>query len=445
MGKLKKILLGVGGACILTAALIVGNYTYRTYQADKSAKEAAAELKRKQDIVDSYSEIAYNNKYFGEIDLSGLTEEEIISELEKESDVYSSRKVRFSVDGDEYIYSMKKLKENIYYKTSDGKKYKIGQEDEIAQQVVGMDKDKELLEQYDIIKNGKDATGYKISLKCKYNKKKLGKLGDDLNEKYIVEVQNSHIQKNGEISEAHSGRDLDIKNIKKKIKKYLNSLDKEDFVGKFETTEVKPEWHKKDLKKVNTVISEFSTTFVSTTDRGHNVKLGAERINGTCLLPGESVSFDEVIHDNSDGDRFRAAGSYLHGKVVQTEGGGICQVSTTAYGALLRAGIIPEVRYPHSMPVHYVPLGLDAAISQGVKDLKVKNTFDVPIVIKAFSKGNTLTFQIISYPDALKGYTYEPRAVRLSSLSAKAYLDIYKDGKKIEEKLLHTDRYISGS
>ena len=123
MGKLKKILLGVGGACILTAALIVGNYTYRTYQADKSAKEAAAELKRKQDIVDSYSEIAYNNKYFGEIDLSGLTEEEIISELEKESDVYSSRKVRFSVDGDEYIYSMKKLKENIYYKTSDGKKY----------------------------------------------------------------------------------------------------------------------------------------------------------------------------------------------------------------------------------------------------------------------------------------------------------------------------------
>ena len=58
---------------MLTVALIVGNYAYKTYQADKSAKEAAAELKRKQDIVNSYSEISYNNKYFGEISLSGIT------------------------------------------------------------------------------------------------------------------------------------------------------------------------------------------------------------------------------------------------------------------------------------------------------------------------------------------------------------------------------------
>ena len=143
MGKLKKIILCVGGACMLTVALIVGNYAYKTYQADKSAKEAAAELKRKQDIVNSYSEISYNNKYFGEISLSGMTVEEIVSELKKESGVYSSRKVRFSVDGDEYTYSMKKLKENIYYKTSDGKKYKLGQEDEIAERVVAMDKDKD--------------------------------------------------------------------------------------------------------------------------------------------------------------------------------------------------------------------------------------------------------------------------------------------------------------
>lgn len=98
-------------------------------------------------------------------------------------------------------------------------------------------------------------------------------------------------------------------------------------------------------------------------------------------------------------------------------------------------------RLPHSMSVHYVPLGLDAAISEGVKDLLVENTLDVPILIKAFTNGNTLTFQIVSYKGALKDYRYEPRSVVLSSLKAEAYLDIYKDDKLKESKFLHTDTY----
>lgn len=156
---------------------------------------------------------------------------------------------------------------------------------------------------------------------------------------------------------------------------------------------------------------------------------------------GRKSVFDQVIHDSSDGQGFQAAGSYLNGQVVQTEGGGICQVSTTAYNAVLRAGILPVTRLPHSMPVHYVPLGLDAAISAGSKDLVIENTFDVPILIKAFTYGNELTFQIVSYEGVLNGYSYVPRAVKLSSLKAEAYLDIYKNGQLKESKLLHTDTY----
>lgn len=441
MKKLHKILVAAGIIGTCTLAAMGGVYGFNYYVDQKEAKAAAAEIRRRESIVGSYKDIAYGNKKLAGVDLSGMTVDEITDGLKLESKVYQDRKVKLNIDGKEYSYSMKKLGENIYYKTSDGLKFQLGEEEEIANIIVNMDKDRDMQEQYDIITGNGTASDYSIEIECKYNKKKLDKLIAKLDENHVKPAINSHIDKSGNITKAEEGRDLGLKKIKKKLKKYLNSEKKTNYKAEYSTTVVKPEWKKDDLEKVNTVISEFSTSFVSYTSRGHNVKMGASRLDGICLLPGERVSFDEVIHDDSDGQRFQAAGSYLNGKVVQTEGGGICQVSTTAYNAFLLAGIIPVSRLPHSMPVHYVPLGLDAAISEGVKDLLVENTLDVPILIKAFTNGNTLTFQIVSYKDALKGYSYEPRSVALSSLKAEAYLDIYKDGRLQESKFLHTDTY----
>ena len=95
------------------------------------------------------------------------------------------------------------------------------------------------------------------------------------------------------------------------MKTYLNSSEQKDYENSYATSVVKPSWYPKDLKKINTVISSFETTFVHTTDRGHNIQVGVSRVNGICLLPGESCSFDERIHDNSDGQAFRKANSYL--------------------------------------------------------------------------------------------------------------------------------------
>lgn len=441
MKKLYKILTvaGITGACAI--AVLGGVYSFNYYTEQKEAKAAAAELKRREGIVGSYREVSYGNKMFGDMDLSGMTVEEITEGLKAEGQVYKDRKVKITVDGKKYNYSMKKLGENIFYKTSDGSEFQLGEEEKIASIIVNMDKDKGMQEQYNIINGEGSPSEYSVDIECKYNKKKLKEFIGKLDENHVKAVVNARISKSGEITEQEEGRALELDKIKKELKKYLKSEDKENFKAKYKTTAVKPEWKKDDLKKVNTVISEFSTSFVSSSSRGHNIQVGASRINGTFLLPGERVSFDKVIHDRSDGQGFQAAGSYLNGQVVQTEGGGICQVSTTAYNALLMAGIIPVTRLPHSMPVHYVPLGLDAAISEGVKDLVVENTFDVPIIIKAFTQGNTLTFQIVSYKGALGDYSYKPRAVQLSSLKAEAYLDIYKGGQLKESKFLHTDTY----
>lgn len=441
MKKLYKILAAAGVTGVCAAAVLGGVYGFNYYTEQKEARAAAAELKRREGIVGSYREVSYGNKMFGDMDLSGMTVEEITEGLKAESQVYKDRKVKITVDGKKYNYSMKKLGENIFYKTSDGSEFQLGEEEKIASIIVNMDKDKGMQEQYNIINGEGSPSEYSVDIECKYNKKKLKEFIGKLDENHVKAVVNARISKSGEITKQEEGRALELDKIKKELKKYLKSEDKENFKAKYKTTAVKPEWKKDDLKKVNTVISEFSTSFVSSSSRGHNIQVGASRINGTFLLPGERVSFDKVIHDRSDGQGFQAAGSYLNGQVVQTEGGGICQVSTTAYNALLMAGIIPVTRLPHSMPVHYVPLGLDAAISEGVKDLVVENTFDVPIIIKAFTQGNTLTFQIVSYKGALGDYSYKPRAVQLSSLKAEAYLDIYKGGQLKESKFLHTDTY----
>lgn len=445
MKKLYKVLAAASVTGAVALAVIGGMYGVNYYTGQKEAMAAIAETKRREGIVENRREVSYGNKMLGSIDLSGMTAEEIITKLKAESKAYKDRKVKVTVDGRKYKFSMKELGEKIFYKASDGTKFQTGDEEKIAEIIVNMDKDRDMQEQYNIITGKESPSGYSVKVKCQYNKKKLQKFIKKLEENHVKAVANARITKSGVITEPEEGRSLKLDKIKNGLKEYLQSDKKENYKAEYKTKAIKPEWTKDDIKKVNTVISEFSTSFVSTSSRGHNIQVGASRINGTFLLPGERVSFDKVIHDGSDGQSFQAAGSYLNGKVVQTEGGGICQVSTTAYNALLLAGITPARRLPHSMTVHYVPLGLDAAISEGVKDLVVENKYNVPIIIKAFTEGNTLTFQIVSYKGVLGDYTYKPRSVPLSSLKAEAYLDIYKNGKLKESKFLHTDTYREGS
>ena len=445
MRKLYKVLIVSGMASVVAIASLCGVYGVNYYNEQKEARAAAVEIKRRESIVENRREVSYGNKMLGSIDLSGMTTEEITTRLNVERKAYRDRKVAVKVDGKNYKLSIKKLGGDIFYKSSDGIKFQPGDEEKIAEIIVNMDKDRDMQEQYNIIVGKESPSEYSLKVKFKYNKKKLESFIKKLEQNHVKPVVNARISKSGGITSPKEGRSLGLGKIKESLKEYIQSDTKNNYKASYKTKSIKPEWKENDLKKVNTVISEFSTTFVSTSSRGHNIQVGASRINGTFLLPGEQVSFDKVIHDSSDGQSFQAAGSYLNGKVVQTEGGGICQVSTTAYNALLLAGIIPVKRLPHSMTVHYVPIGLDAAISEGVKDLVVENIYDVPIIIKAFTEGNTLTFQVVSYRGLLGDYTYKPRSVPLSSLKAEAYLDIYKNGKLKESKFLHTDTYREGS
>ncbi len=157
-----------------------------------------------------------------------------------------------------------------------------------------------------------------------------------------------------------------------------------------------PEGSAEDLAYVKDLLGTFTTSFsTSGADRSKNVTSGANHINGTVLYPGETFSAYDTVSPFTEENGYAMAGSYLNGEVVDSMGGGICQVSTTLYNAVLRAELEVVERSPHSMTVHYVELSEDAAIAGTYKDFKFKNSTDYPIYIEGYTTSDKkITFNI---------------------------------------------------
>ena len=150
-----------------------------------------------------------------------------------------------------------------------------------------------------------------------------------------------------------------------------------------------------ELGKVKDVLGTFTTSYkTSNGNRSQNIANGTKLINGTVLYPGDSFSAYETVSPFTAANGYEMAGSYLNGKVVDSLGGGICQVSTTLYNAVLRAELEVTERSGHSMLVSYVDPASDAAIAGTYKDLKFTNNTDAPIYIEGSTSNKTVTFTI---------------------------------------------------
>ena len=319
MKKGYQIVIGAAVALALVGGGLAGRAMYVEHQRNQAAAEHAKQEKLMNDKVTSHADKTYGNKWILDTELSDKTAEQITPLLKAVMQKYSERKVTITVDGEAQTYSMKDCKEKIRYVCSDGTKFKPGEEDKLAQRLIAMDKELSVLDQYAIIQQEMKPSAEKITIECKSSSKGLKAVRSSLQSKYVIPVTNAHMKANGKITGTKDGQALDLDAIQKDLKTYLNSSEQKDYENSYATSVVKPSWYPKDLKKINTVISSFETTFVHTTDRGHNIQVGVSRVNGSCLLPGESCSFDERIHDNSDGQAFRKANSYLRGQVVQTD------------------------------------------------------------------------------------------------------------------------------
>lgn len=143
------------------------------------------------------------------------------------------------------------------------------------------------------------------------------------------------------------------------------------------------------------VLGTFTTRYdASNKNRSNNIMLASNKIDGTVILPGETFSYNQIVGKRTIDAGYKEAGAYAGGKVVQEVGGGICQVSSTLYNAVLYANLEVVDRSNHYFETSYVDAGRDATVSWGTVDFKFKNNRKYPIKVEAVSKNGVTKISI---------------------------------------------------
>ena len=143
-------------------------------------------------------------------------------------------------------------------------------------------------------------------------------------------------------------------------------------------------------------LGTFTTRYdASNKNRSNNIYLASEKINGTTIMPGETFSYNQVVGKRTIDAGYKEAGAYAGGKVIQEIGGGICQVSSTLYNAVLYADLEIVERSNHYFETSYVTAGRDATVSWGTVDFKFKNNRTYPIKIEAVAKNGINKISIL--------------------------------------------------
>ena len=143
------------------------------------------------------------------------------------------------------------------------------------------------------------------------------------------------------------------------------------------------------------LLATFSTNYnAGDTNRTTNLKLSAGKINGTVLLPGDEFSYNKIVGERTIEAGYKMAATFSGGKVVDGLGGGICQISSTLYDAVVMANLDVTVRRNHQFVTSYLPGGKDATVVWGSQDFKFVNSRKYPVRITATVSGGVATVQV---------------------------------------------------
>lgn len=195
------------------------------------------------------------------------------------------------------------------------------------------------------------------------------------------------------------------------------------------------------LASIDGVLASYQTKY-SPGNRGHNIALAAGKLNGSLVKPNGIFSFNDTVGLRTATASYKVAGVILDGQLADGIGGGVCQVSSTLYNAVLLAGLTPTARTSHALPSAYCPPGLDATVADGQIDLQFRNQLAHSVYLLTSADGHTLTVYILGTRADLGGKT-----IRLESNGSRLHPSVYRlylaGGQVIEREFLHTDNYAS--
>ena len=220
------------------------------------------------------------------------------------------------------------------------------------------------------------------------------------------------------------GHSLDIEAVALSTQQILATL--EGGAVEIATREISPEHKTSEFEFVVSVLGAFRTRYsgYDGCPRLHNVRLAAERINNHTIFPGEVFSAGEHIAANLPNSGYKPAVVLVRGEPVEDVGGGVCQVVSTLYNAVLAAELTIVQRHNHSAPVSYVEKGFDATVAGDYFDLKFENNTEHPILVVSQMKNGELYITIHGFESRPPERSIRFSAYRTEIMQPAAYREI---------------------
>lgn len=331
------------------------------------------------------SDVICEGIYIGNIDVGGKTVKQAEKKLEKYVKEAKSEEVTVKIDDEQVTTTLEELGYSCEVDQFVSKAYNYGKTGDIIKRY----KDRKDVEQKNVV--------YDLAFKLDSDRVK------DFVEKECTAFDKpakdaTLKRKKGKfvIGKESNGRVLVVDETAKKIEKTISSQWVQGGIEiKAIMNDTTPKYDTALLEECTDVLGSYSTSFSSSgNSRSQNLVNAARLIDGTVLYPGETFSTAEKLVPFTKENGYEVAQAYSNGQVIDSVGGGVCQAATTLYNALLRAEVEIVERYNHSMIVGYVKPSMDAAISEGYKDLKFKNNTDTPMYIEAYTANRSIYFSI---------------------------------------------------
>lgn len=215
---------------------------------------------------------------------------------------------------------------------------------------------------------------------------------DKIHSEIYTEVQDAYYTKNPfEIHPEVEGVDFNVDNVKQT----LAAESKEEYIIPLTITEPKITLAQIGTEAFPDQLATFTTKYdASNTDRSTNLKLACQKLNGKVILAGDTFSYNTTLGERTVAAGYRNGKIYENGEVVDGIGGGICQISSTLYNAVLMANLDIVERRNHQFVTSYLPAGRDATVSYGTTDFKFKNTRKYPVRLVASVSNGIATVSV---------------------------------------------------
>ncbi|HBA68234.1 MAG TPA: hypothetical protein DCZ40_02625 [Lachnospiraceae bacterium] len=270
---------------------------------------------------------------------------------------------------------------------------------DVAQDAVALGKKGNIVQRYKALQDLRYENKV-FDLSYDFDKEMIRQIVSERCREYDTEAKDAVLTRvNGvfSVTPGQSGRVVDEEASLNQIYDYMmNEWDFSDASVDMVVKVQEPRGSEEELSQVKDVLGTFTTSYsTSGSSRSANVSNGCSLIAGTTLYPGDEFSTYEAVSPFSVDNGYYMAGSYMNGQVVDSLGGGICQVSTTLYNAVLLSELEVTERHNHSMIVTYVDPSADAAIAESAgKDFKFVNNTEYPIYIDGYCENKNITFTI---------------------------------------------------